>query len=225
MNSIASLLPRSQLMPRVKPEHKEERCAQIVAAARTCFARAGFHRTTLQDVFAEAKLSAGCVYNYFRSKEDLVLAIAEERHHDEQQVIAHASSGQDPIEGLRSIAQHFADTYLKEEGRERRHIAIQTWAEAVQNRAILRAVIAGFEEPKTQIAKLIRRGQTLGKLSRTVDAEATARTMIAMFHGFILQKLWEPGFDPAVGFAVFERFLDSLSAESDRRIVGKSRRD
>jgi AcrR family transcriptional regulator len=119
--------------------------------------------------------SAGCVYSYFKSKEDLVLAIAEERHHEEQQAISHASSGQDPIEGLRSIAQRFADSYLKEQGRERRHIAIQTWAEATQNRAILRAVIVGFEEPKMQIAKLIRRGQALGKLCCTADAEATAR--------------------------------------------------
>jgi AcrR family transcriptional regulator len=224
MNSIAPLLPRPQLMPRVKPEHKEERRAQIVAAARTCFARAGFHRTTLQDVFAEANLSAGCVYSYFQSKEDLVLAIAEERHHDERHAIQNASNSRDPIEGLRSIAQRFADNYLKEHGRERRHIAIQTWAEAVQNRAILRAVVAGFEVPKMQIAKLIRRGQALGKLSRMVDAEATARMMIAMFHGFILQKLWEPGFDPVAAFVVFERFLDSLSAQSDRRIARNSRR-
>jgi AcrR family transcriptional regulator len=225
MNSIALRWPRLQLMPRVKPEHKEERRAQIVVAARACFARLGFHRTTLQDVFAEANLSAGCVYNYFRSKEDLVLAIAEGRHHDEQQVITQASSGRDPIEGLRAIAQRFTDNYLKEQGRERRHIAIQTWAEAVQNRAILRAVVAGFEEPKTQIAKLISRGQALGKLSRAVDAEATARTIIAMFHGFILQKLWEPGFDPAAGFAVFEKFLDSLSVESDHKVARKSRCD
>ena len=86
-------------------------------------------------------------------------------------------------------------------------------------------MVAGFEEPKTQIAKLIRRGQALGKLSRAVDAEAIARTMIAMFHGFILQKLWEPGFDPTTRFVVFERFLDSLSAQSSRRIARNSRRD
>ena len=211
-------------MPRVKPEYKEERRAQIVAAARTCFSRAGFHRTTLQDVFAEANLSAGCVYNYFRSKEDLVLAIADERHHDEQQAIAQASSGQDPIKALRSIAQRFVDDYLKEGGLEKRHIAVQTWAEAGQNHAILRTVVAGMEGPKSQICKLIRRAQALGKLSRAVEAEATARAMIAMFHGFILQKLWEPGLDPAVGLLVFESLLDSLSVKSDRKPARKSRR-
>ena len=36
-------------------------------------------------------------------------------------------------------------------------------------------------EPKAQNARLIRRGQAVGKLSRAFDAEAIARTMIAMF--------------------------------------------
>lgn len=199
-------------MPRVKPAHKEQRRAQIIAAARACFARSGFHRTTLQDVFAESKLSAGCVYNYFHSKEELVLAIAAERHEDERRALAQASSAEDPIDGLRSIAQRFAHEYLEENGLEKRQIAIQTWSEAAQNPAILASVIAGFDASKTQIASLIRRGQALGKLSSVIEAEAGARVMIAMFHGFILQKLWEPGFDLAEAFVVFERFLHSLTA-------------
>lgn len=204
-------------MPRVNAEHKEERRAQIIAAARTCFARAGFHRTTLQDVFAEANLSAGCVYSYFKSKEELVFAIAEQRHQDERAAIVEGSSVQDPIEGLRSIAQRFAHDYLGEDGLERRLIAIQTWSESVLNPALLASVLEGVEAPMRQIAQLIRRGQALGKLSTKIDPEATARTMIAMLHGFILQKLWEPNLDPAAGLAIFERFLDSLSVPSDSR--------
>jgi AcrR family transcriptional regulator len=96
-------------MPRLRPERKAERRAQIVAAARTCFARSGFHKATLQDVFAEAGLSAGCVYNYFRSKDELMLAIAEERHEDERRLIAEVSEMDDPVAALRQIAKTFAD--------------------------------------------------------------------------------------------------------------------
>jgi AcrR family transcriptional regulator len=214
MSFIAPRWPKSCPMPRVRLEHKQERRAQIIAAARTCFARAGFHRTTLQDIFAEAKLSAGCVYSYFQSKEELVLAIAEERHQDERQALTEASSSEDAIEGLRSIAQRFAEDYLERDGRERRLIAIQTWAESMFNHDIRKSVIAGLEAPKRQITTLIRRGQALNTLSRGLDPEATACAMIAMFHGFILQKLWEPGFDTAAAFAVFQRFLDSLSEKA-----------
>ena len=44
-------------MPRLRPERKEERRAQIVAAARTCFARSGFHKATCR-MFSPKRVSA-----------------------------------------------------------------------------------------------------------------------------------------------------------------------
>ncbi|HEY9407971.1 MAG TPA: helix-turn-helix domain-containing protein, partial [Jiangellaceae bacterium] len=52
-------------MPRVSEAHLAARRDQILQAAWTCFARDGFHATSMQDVFAEAGLSAGAVYRYF----------------------------------------------------------------------------------------------------------------------------------------------------------------
>jgi TetR/AcrR family transcriptional regulator, repressor for uid operon len=46
-----------------------DRRTRILDAAETCFVRSGFHRTTMQDVAAEAGMSAGNLYRYFPSKE------------------------------------------------------------------------------------------------------------------------------------------------------------
>src|ERR1700722_9523257 len=204
---------RRWVMPRLRPERKEERRAQIVAAARTCFARSGFHKATLQDVFAEAGLSAGCVYNYFRSKDELMLTIAEERHDDERRLIAEASAMDDPVAALRQIAQTFADKYLKEDGLERRRIALQTWSEAQINPFILSSVRAGMDGPRAQLAQLIRRGQTARRLTSALDPDAIAHTLIALLHGSVLQKLWKPDIDSDAHFAVFEHFLRSLETK------------
>jgi AcrR family transcriptional regulator len=200
-------------MPRLRPERKEERRAQIVAAARTCFARSGFHKATLQDVFAEAGLSAGCVYNYFRSKDELMLAIAEERHEDERRLIAEMSEMDDPVAALRQIAKTFADQYLKDDGLDKRRIALQTWSEAQINPFILSSVRAGMDGPRAQLAHLIRRGQTAKRLTSRHDADAIAHTIIALFHGSVLQKLWKPDIDNDTHFAVFEHFLRSIETE------------
>jgi AcrR family transcriptional regulator len=200
-------------MPRLRPERKEERRAQIVAAARTCFARSGFHKATLQDVFAEAGLSAGCVYNYFRSKDELMLAIAEERHEDERRLIAELSEMDDPVAALRQIAKTFADQYLKDDGLDKRRIALQTWSEAQINPFILSSVRAGMDGPRAQLAHLIRRGQTAKRLTSRHDADAIAHTIIALFHCSMLQKLWKPDIDNATHFAVFEHFLRSIETE------------
>lgn len=200
-------------MPRTKPEHKAQRRAQIIAAARACFARQGFHRTTLQDVFAEAGLSAGCVYNYFQSKDDLILAIAEERHKDERRALT-TGDGDDPAERLTGIARHFIDAYLSDKGVEKRRIAIQTWSEAMLSPAILQSVREGLDTPCRELAELIRRAQAVGRLARARDPDATARTFVALFHGMLLQKLWDPKLDVEPCFAMFEHLLEPPPAKS-----------
>jgi AcrR family transcriptional regulator len=199
-------------MPRVKPEHKEYRRTQVLAAARVCFARQGFHRTTLQDVFAEAGLSAGCVYSYFQSKDDLILAIAEERHAAERAILADGSAESDAVEALRRVAHRFADDYLSPLGGEKRQVAIQTWSEAMRSDAVLASVRAGFDAPRHAIAALVRRAKRARRLDRKLDADAVARSIVALFHGFVLQLLWEPDLDRAACLAVFDRFLDSLAS-------------
>lgn len=59
-------------MPRISPEKLEERRQQIRAAAARCFARKGIQATTMREIFAEAGLSAGAVYNYYRTKDELI---------------------------------------------------------------------------------------------------------------------------------------------------------
>jgi AcrR family transcriptional regulator len=204
---------RRWVVPRTSPEQKAERRAQIVAAARTCFARSGFHNTTLQDVFAEAGLSAGCVYNYFQSKDELMLAIAEERHDQERQLIGEVSETDDPVAALQQVARTFADKYLKEDGLDRRRIALQTWSETQINPSVLSSVRAGLDGPWAQLAQLIRRGQAAKQLTSALDADAIAHTVIAIFHGSLLQKLWKPDIDSEAQIAVFEHFLRSLETE------------
>lgn len=64
-------------MPKLAHEDLETRRRSIVAAAIRAFARTGLHATTMRDIFKEAGLSAGAVYNYFQSKEDIILAVVE----------------------------------------------------------------------------------------------------------------------------------------------------
>src|SRR5262245_30602356 len=65
-------------MPKVTEEHVEARRRQILTAALRCFAREGFHRTTMQDIFREADLSPGAVYTYFKGKDELIRGIIVE---------------------------------------------------------------------------------------------------------------------------------------------------
>ncbi|MBD3768802.1 MAG: TetR/AcrR family transcriptional regulator [Rhodobacterales bacterium] len=50
----------------------------ILDAGRRVFARIGFEATTVRDIIRETDLAAGTFYNYFKSKEEVFEAIAED---------------------------------------------------------------------------------------------------------------------------------------------------
>jgi hypothetical protein len=139
-----------------------------------------------------------------------MLAIAEERHDQERQLIAEAFEMDDPVAALRQVARTFADKYLKEDGLDRRRVALQTWSETQINPFVLSSVRAGMDGPRAQLAQLIRRGQAANRLTSALDADAIAHTVIAIFHGSLLQKLWKPDIDSEAQFVVFEHFVRSL---------------
>ncbi|MBI3758107.1 MAG: TetR/AcrR family transcriptional regulator [Deltaproteobacteria bacterium] len=65
-----------------RPPRWQRRAAQrpeeISAAALSVFARRGLHKTTLDDVAKEAGVSKGTIYLYFKSKEELFIAAAQQ---------------------------------------------------------------------------------------------------------------------------------------------------
>jgi AcrR family transcriptional regulator len=68
--------------PQPKPRRREDpsvRKAQILAAARTCFANSGFKATTVDDIAGEAGVSVGLLYRIFGSKTAIVEAIILEQ--------------------------------------------------------------------------------------------------------------------------------------------------
>jgi AcrR family transcriptional regulator len=60
-----------------RPDVSEERRTQIITAAIKVFAQEGFANTRMDDVSAEAGLSKGLLYWYFKSKEEIIIAIAD----------------------------------------------------------------------------------------------------------------------------------------------------
>lgn len=61
--------------PRQYEEIREEKKALIMDTALLFFANEGYHSTTISQIAGSAGISKGLMYNYFKSKEDLLKAI------------------------------------------------------------------------------------------------------------------------------------------------------
>jgi AcrR family transcriptional regulator len=60
-----------------KPDVSEERKGQIMNAAEDVFAQKGFSNARMDDIAEETGLSKGTLYLYYKSKDDLIIAILD----------------------------------------------------------------------------------------------------------------------------------------------------
>src|ERR1700753_625331 len=68
------ILCRVVCMPRVTEDHRKAQEERFVDAARRCFTRLGVENTSMDDIRTEAGVSAGLMYRYFGSKDDMIRA-------------------------------------------------------------------------------------------------------------------------------------------------------
>ena len=70
------------MCPRSKEENERVRSQtteQLLQAALTLFAKNGYHGVDLAEIAKEAGVSKGLAYHYFKSKEELLVTLAEQR--------------------------------------------------------------------------------------------------------------------------------------------------
>jgi len=112
-----------------RQNRRASRRAQILDGAARVFARKGFHAATTKEIADAADVSEGTIYNYFDSKDDLLLHMMARLRAEEQRSIDLAPDKMEQALSLdlRELVQEVL-------------LARQTFA--FQNRSMLRAVIS-----------------------------------------------------------------------------------
>ena len=175
-------------MPRVSQQHLDARRRLILDAARKCFARSGFHATSMQDILGEARMSAGGLYRYFAGKEEIVIAVAVETQAELMQTFDEAARVDDDAE-LPPLEDVLA-AMLERLGEldETAGIAVQMWAEAPRAPALAERLEATLGFATRRIAALLAHYQEARLLDPEVDAEEIARATLLFAQGYLLQR-------------------------------------
>jgi len=193
-------------MPRVTDEHRAARRKQIIDAGRHCVADQGFHKTTMSDVIRESGLSAGAVYGYFKSKDEIVAAIADDAlgNIDEVFDALIADPELTPVKALRTTLEHVIQI-AERPGGDITKVALQAWAEALRDEAVMATAQGKYRLLRDHFADIARRGQQDGTISPGVDPDHVAQAMFALIPGFVLQRL-------ILGEVTAERYTEGFAA-------------
>ncbi len=192
-------------MPKLKPDIQRARREHILEAAEVCFARTGFHRTTIQDICRQAAVSPGALYVYFDGKEALIAGMAERDRAEFAERFAALASATDFLEALKELGQQ----YFLDEPVESDRKCIDIGLESTRNPRIReifhrfdRFVVESFE-------KLFQRLKDEGRIAPAFDIPTVAQTFIVMSDGMFWRRAVDPTFDPK---AVMPALLQLIAA-------------
>lgn len=220
------------MTPKVSDEHRQRRHRQIIDAAVACFERRGLHATTVDDIIAEAGLSAGAIYRYFDGKDAIIEAIAADRHAHERLLLADALGADDLRSGVHGFLDRYFDWLADPDEQRRRRITVYLWAEALHDPRLAAVVRAGLE-PLDPVVNAIAAAFGAARAARPsrastgsveppgvpaprIDPEAFARILLALIQGVVLQMSWDPSVDlgsyRAAALAAIDTLIDAAGA-------------
>jgi AcrR family transcriptional regulator len=181
-------------MPKLKPAIQQARREHILAAAAHCFARAGFHRTTMQDICREAGVSPGALYVYFDSKEALIAGIAERDRAEFAERLAAVAEAPEFLAALKELGEH----YFVREARPSHLMCIEIGLESTRNPRIAEIHRSVDEFVRSSFEKLFQRLKDEGHIAPDLPIPVVVQLFSVIADGMFWRRAIDPAFDGAV---------------------------
>jgi AcrR family transcriptional regulator len=185
---------------------------RLLAAARSVFARSGFHGASVEEIASEAGFSTGALYSNFDGKEDLFLVLMEREIDEHAREIAEVVSARKSISERATGGARQWMTLIEREP-EVLLLFMEFWAYGVRDAQVRPKVAARFAQMRELLTTLIADGVREFDLELDIPAEHLAVAIDALADGIARQKLADP---EAVPDDLMGRVLSLLLAGATR---------
>ena len=165
-----------------------DRPTQILDAAVVCFAKRGFHQTSMHDISAEAGISVGLIYRYFHNKEAVIAAMADRHKKQIHEILERARQAPNLRESLETLfTAHCGET----EPHVTAAFVVDLFAEASRNTRVAELVGDVCETSMNGVTDLIARSPD-AKASDLTPREM-AELIFAVNDGMLLRGVLKIG--------------------------------
>lgn len=173
-----------------QPDRVEERRQQIMDAALVCFARRGYHKTTMDDIVVESGLSKGTLYWYFKNKDDLFFSLVKSFFVDMRQdmdgILEQYTSATDR---LRAIAQELVRFFQGAE--DFFNVFFEFWMQSTLSEELNEWTSNLLVQYREVLAGIIAEGIRTGEF-KAVDTNPLALAVMAAYDGLAFYVMIMP---------------------------------
>jgi TetR/AcrR family fatty acid metabolism transcriptional regulator len=172
--STRSAKEKAPASPARDPSRTEQKRERILDAAVRVFAQEGFYNAKVSQIAHAAGVADGTIYLYFKSKDDLLISLFEDRMEQVNTNLQKALTGAtSAVDRLKSVVR----LHLKLI-EENRHMAEVICVELRQSSKFIKEYSnPKFAEFLRLIAGAIAEGQASGELRRDLDPQIISRAL------------------------------------------------
>jgi AcrR family transcriptional regulator len=196
-------------MRRANAKLQQDRRAEILEAAQRCFARSGFHGTSMQAICAEAQMSPGNLYRYFNSKEAIIAGICERDRAEAAHDFDAVDQAPDFFAALEGLARH----HLLERPAEDVALWAEIMAESQRSAAIGELFRTCEDDIKGRLVDMLRGAAGRGEIAPRQDFTSAASVLMAIADGMSWRRAVDPAFNAEAALPMILRMVRSLLIE------------
>jgi AcrR family transcriptional regulator len=170
-----------------RPETLIDRRQQILEAAMVSFAKRGFHQTSMHDISAEAGISVGLIYRYFKNKEEVIAALAAEHKKDIAELLERAGEAPTLLEAMEIL---FTSHCCEQSPQIISAFVVDLFAEASRNPRVAKVVRSVVKTKTDGVVDLIARSPEGRRLAPWLDAHEIAEMIFAVNDGTMMRSVF-----------------------------------
>src|SRR5712671_981747 len=176
-------------MTQTQTEPGLDRPTQILNAAIVCFAKRGFHQTSMHDISGEAGISVGLIYRYFENKEAVISAMAARHKEEIQQMLERARQAPSLLESLEIL---FTAHCCENEPRLISAFVVDLYAEASRNPHVADLTRDVLETAMAGVRDLIARAPEGQNTGSNLTPDDLAELIFAVARGMLMLDVLRP---------------------------------
>src|SRR5438309_10874636 len=186
MNVHSSSRPMSQ--PQIDSSNADRR-SQILEAALVCFAKRGFHQTSMHDISGEAGISVGLIYRYFENKEAVISAMADRHKNEIQEMLERARQAPTLLESLEIL---FTAHCCEDAPQVVSAFVVDLYAEASRNKQIKALVCDVLQTAMDGVTDLIAQSREEANAPNGLKAHELSELIFAVARGMLMRDVLQP---------------------------------
>lgn len=176
-------------MPKVSIEYEQAQRERIIEGAAQSFADKGYRQTSIDEIARNLGISKGAIYIYFKSKEELFIAIFEDFLCQSRAALKSSFNADGPLQARLS---KLLDTYLStlfDVDPVRSRLLLQFWLESTQLPELQRLHLESKRADHDLLVKTLDYGKTTGEVRANINTNDVSEIILATCQGLILNNV------------------------------------